>query len=97
MLLPDISTGFSIPRSSRSVGAISPKLPVSCSSTSSFVIKNGTGAVVWAENGLPFSSKIQSAFPWSAVKIIVPPTFSTASATLPTHSSTTSTAFTAAS
>ena len=97
MLLPDISTGLLIPRSSKSVGAISPKLPVLWSSTSSLVIKNGTGAVVWAENGLPFSSKIQSAFPWSAVSTIVPPTSYTASYTLPTHSSTTSTAFTAAS
>ena len=39
----------------------------------------------------------ESAFPWSAVRIIVPPTAFTASATLPTHSSTTSTALTAAS
>ena len=89
MLLPDISTGFSIPRSSNNVGAISPILPVSWSSTSSLVIRNGTGEVVWAENGLPFSSNTQSAFPWSAVRIIVPPTAFTASATLPTHSSTT--------
>ena len=47
--------------------------------------------------GLPSGSSIWSALPWSAVTMQTPPDSCTASITCPRHSSTVSTAFTAAS
>ena len=59
--------------------------------------RNGTGLVVCAVKGEPSASYILSALPWSAVSRTVPPIESAFSMTLPAHSSTASTALTAAS
>ena len=59
--------------------------------------QKGTGLVVWAVKGVPSSSTILSALPWSAVSSTQPPISFTASTTRPTQVSTASTAFTAAS
>ena len=63
----------------------------------SAVTTSGTGFIEWAVFGLPSGSSIWSALPWSAVMTQTPPDCSTASTTWPRHSSTVSTAFTAAS
>ena len=56
----------------------------------------GTRLVVWAVMGLPSGWSMTSALPWSAVTMAMPPIFRVASTTRPTHSSTVSTALTAA-
>ena len=61
------------------------------------VTTNGTGLSEWAVSGEPSSSSISSALPWSAVTRHAPPLAWTASTTRPRHSSTVSTAVTAAS
>ena len=56
----------------------------------------GTRLVVWAVMGLPSGWSMTSALPWSAVIMAMPPISIVASTTLPTHSSTVSTALMAA-
>ena len=59
---------------------------------------NGTGLSVWAVCGWPVTgSVIISQLPWSAVISMAMPAFWQACQSRPTHSSTTFTAFTAAS
>ena len=58
---------------------------------------NGTGLSEWAVLTDPSSSSMWSQLPWSAVITHAPPLACTASTTWPRHSSTVSTAFTAAS
>ena len=65
--------------------------------TSAPTMQKGTGLVVWAVKGEPSSLSICSAFPWSAVISTVPPSSRILSTTRPMHSSTVSTALTAAS
>ena len=60
------------------------------------VTTNGTGLSECAVSGEPSSSSISSALPWSAVTMQAPPLAWTASTIRPRHSSTVSTAVTAA-
>ena len=87
----------SSPSRARTVGATSESVPPSRSSPTSPVTISGTGFIEWAVFGLPSGSSIWSALPWSAVMMQTPPYSCTASTTSPRHSSTVSTAFTAAS
>ena len=96
--LPVISFGCSRPISLSIVGERSASTPPSLIRTlPAPAIIRGTRLVVWAVNGEPSYSIILSALPWSAVISAMPPFARTASTVLPTHSSTASTAATAAS
>src|SRR4051794_140360 len=94
---PVISGGCSIPMSARIVGVTSARIPSPSNDTPSAVTIIGTGLSECAVLGDPSSSSMLSQLPWSAVITSAPPLSWTASTTRPRHSSTVSTAFTAAS
>ena len=94
---PVICSGCSIPSSASAVGATSARMPSPSSASAPAVTTNGTGLSECAVSGEPSSSSISSALPWSAVTMQAPPLPCTASTTRPRHSSTVSTALTAAS
>src|SRR6185436_16741680 len=94
---PVISGGCSIPSSASAVGATSARMPSPDSESAPAVTTKGTGFRECAVSGDPSSSSISSALPWSAVTMQAPPAAWTVSSTRPRHSSTASTAFTAAS
>ena len=95
-VLPSISCGWFRPIRSSMVGAMSARRP-SRRRTAAPTMQKGTGFVVWAVKGWPFSSSICSALPWSAVMRATPPRSVVAFTTWATHVSTVSTAATAAS
>ena len=76
------------PSARSTVGATSPRTPPSRSVNPGLVTISGTGLVEWAVLGLPSSSSMCSALPWSAVMRHMPPDACTASITCPRHRST---------
>ena len=96
-VLPVISSGCGIPsRREHGRGDVRQDAPVAQRPGPRAVITIGTGLSECAVLGLPSGSSMWSALPWSAVTMQTPPFASTASTTRPRHSSTVSTAFTAA-